>query len=52
MVDSLAEWQAYYMNDKILARLNEKVVKTNDEAVLKGFSEIFVVAKAVFSQNY
>jgi hypothetical protein len=52
LVDSLAEWQAYYMNDEMLARLNGKVVKTNDEAVLKGFSEIFGVAKAVFGQNY
>jgi hypothetical protein len=37
LVDSLAEWQAYYMNEDILAKLDDKVVKTNDKAVFKGF---------------
>ena len=52
LVESLAEWQAYYMNEGILAKLDENVFKTNDKAVLKGFSESFGVAKAVFGQNY
>jgi len=52
LVDSLAEWQAYYMNDEILTRVDGKILKTNDKAVLKGFSETFVVSKAVFGQNY
>jgi hypothetical protein len=37
LVESLAEWQAFYMNDEILAKLDEKVVKINDKAVFKGF---------------
>jgi hypothetical protein len=52
LVDSLAEWQAYYMNDEILTRLYDKVLKTNDKAVLKGFSESFGHAKAVFGQIF
>jgi hypothetical protein len=38
LVDSLAEWQAFYMNDEILTSLNGNVVNTNDKAVFKGFS--------------